>query len=271
MEKRRVILVSGGNRGIGKEVCSQLAENGHQVVLGSRVYKEGEKVASEIGHKTFACQLDINSETEIVNAAELIMNRFGKLDVLINNAAVGENYFTKKAQGFRKVKHKLESNLPGIKGISKEITGAMRSAGIIEKKYRFLNVPLDRIHQVSETNLFGNWLMIQHFTPLLQKGTSPRIINVSSQMGHNFKNSGEYPAYSFSKACLNILTQFMSHELKEKGIIINAVCPGWVRTDMGGPNAPLSLKEGADSIVWLAESDETITGKFFSERKIIPW
>jgi NAD(P)-dependent dehydrogenase (short-subunit alcohol dehydrogenase family) len=113
--------------------------------------------------------------------------------------------------------------------------------------------------------------MIQVFLPLLEKGDGPRIINISSGMGELASLTGELPAYSLSKASLNALTIMFSNELKKKGIKVNAMCPGWVRTDMGGPNAPRPVEQGADTAVWLATEAHIPTGKFFQDRKEISW
>jgi len=106
---------------------------------------------------------------------------------------------------------------------------------------------------------------------LLQKSDDPRIINVSSEMGALHNLSGRYPGYSLSKASLNALTIMFSNELKKTGIKVNAVCPGWVKTDMGGPDAPRTVGEGADTIVWLATVPETDSGRLYRDRKVIPW
>ncbi len=113
--------------------------------------------------------------------------------------------------------------------------------------------------------------MIQAFIPLLQKSDEGRIINMSSGMGELNSLSSDYPAYRLSKSSLNVITIMLSQELSAKGIIVNAICPGWVKTDMGGPDAPGEVSEGADTAVWLATEKEIPNGKFFRDRKVIDW
>jgi NAD(P)-dependent dehydrogenase (short-subunit alcohol dehydrogenase family) len=122
-----------------------------------------------------------------------------------------------------------------------------------------------------ETNLYGAWRMIQVFVPLLEKSDDARIINISSGLGELGSLTGEYPAYSASKAALNAMTIMFASELKKSVIRVNAVCPGWVKTDMGGTDAPLEVAQGADTAVWLATEPGIPTGRFFRERKEISW
>eukprot|EP01008_Symbiontida_sp_HLA12_P001765 NODE_2950_length_435_cov_0.666667_g2926_i0.p1 GENE.NODE_2950_length_435_cov_0.666667_g2926_i0~~NODE_2950_length_435_cov_0.666667_g2926_i0.p1 ORF type:complete len:133 (-),score=13.09 NODE_2950_length_435_cov_0.666667_g2926_i0:37-408(-) len=121
------------------------------------------------------------------------------------------------------------------------------------------------------TNLYGPWRMIQFFTPLLIKSDDPRIINVSSGLGEWKDLAGDYPAYRILKTSLNALTIMFARELKDKGVKVNAMCPGWVKTDMGGPNAPRNVSQGADTAIWLATEKAIATGKFFRDRKEISW
>lgn len=121
-----------------------------------------------------------------------------------------------------------------------------------------------------QVNLLGAWRVAAAFAPLLRKGG--RIINVSSGAGQLSHMGTWAPAYSVSKAALNAHTLQLAQALAGRGIAVNAMCPGWVRTDMGGPSAPRSVEEGADTALWLAtEAPPEITGKFFRNRKEIPW
>jgi NAD(P)-dependent dehydrogenase (short-subunit alcohol dehydrogenase family) len=129
---------------------------------------------------------------------------------------------------------------------------------------------LDRAHEVFEVNTFGPWRLCQAFVPLLQRSSQPRIVNVSSGAGQLSDMNGGRAAYRLSKAALNALTRTLASD--EPGIKVNAMCPGWVRTDMGGPSASRSVEEGADTAVWLATlPDDGPTGGFFRDRKPIPW
>jgi len=133
------------------------------------------------------------------------------------------------------------------------------------------SINIDKVKYIMETNLFGAWQMINTFQPLLEKSDEAQIINITSGMGTYKELSGLYPAYSISKASLNALTVMFSNTFCNKHIRVNAVCPGWVKTDMGGNDAPKTIEEGAETIVWLANNEKEITGKLFREKIIINW
>jgi len=128
---------------------------------------------------------------------------------------------------------------------------------------------LDQAHAVVETNLFGAWRLTQAMMPLLRRSDDARIVNVSSGAGQLNDMNGGYPSYRISKSGLNALTRILANE--ESGIRANSVCPGWVRTDMGGRGAPRSVEEGADTAVWLATDPDVGSGGFFRNRQPIPW
>lgn len=128
---------------------------------------------------------------------------------------------------------------------------------------------LDQAHAVLETNLFGAWRLTQAMVPLLRRSDDARIVNVSSGAGQLNDMNGGYPSYRISKSGLNALTRILANE--ESGIRANSVCPGWVRTDMGGRGAPRSIEEGADTAVWLATDPDVGSGGFFRNRQPIPW
>lgn len=129
-----------------------------------------------------------------------------------------------------------------------------------------------RLQRMFETNTIGALIVAQTFLPLLRKSRSGRIINVSSGAGQLSEMGTWAPAYSISKTALNGVTSQLAAALTDSNIAVNSVCPGWVKTDMGGDDAPRSLEQGADSIVWLAtESPQSMTGLFIKDRKPIPW
>ena len=131
---------------------------------------------------------------------------------------------------------------------------------------------LDLAHEVLETNLFGAWRLTQAFLPLLRRGGHGRIVNVSSGSGQLSDMNGGTAAYRVSKSGINALTRILSNDEAGHGILANSLCPGWVRTDMGGRGAPRSVAEGADTAVWLATlGDDGPNGGFFRDRKPIPW
>lgn len=233
-ESGLVALVSGGNRGIGRDVVRQLGERGITVVLGSRDLKRGEEVAAELeakGLRIVAKQLDIRDEASVERAARELEEEFGRVDILVNNA-----------------------------GISDPWRGTAEDADF------------DVVKDVLETNLFGAWRLAKAVIPLMRRNGYGRIVNLSSGMGQLSDMGGHSPGYRVSKTGLNALTRMLASELAGENILVNSVCPGWVRTDMGGPGARRSVEEGADTPVWLATlPDGGPSGGFFRDRKPIPW
>jgi NAD(P)-dependent dehydrogenase (short-subunit alcohol dehydrogenase family) len=232
MEESRVALISGGNRGIGREVAAELAAHGYRVVIGSRDLTRGEQAARELGNGVIARQLDVTDEASTERCLTSIAEEYGRLDVLVNNAGV---------------------------------TGGGWSTSA-------LDVDLDAVRETLETNLFGAWRLTQAALPLMRRHGYGRIVNVASGMGQLSDMGGHSPAYRISKTGLNALTRILSAELEGENILVNSCCPGWVRTDMGGRNAPRSVEEGADTPVWLATlPDDGPRGGFFRDRQPIPW
>lgn len=231
---QRVALVTGANRGIGFETSRQLAQQGIQVILGSRSPEKGETAASKLrqeGLKVVAHQLSVTDEDGIQSLAQLVENQFGRLDILVNNAGI----------------------MPD--------TGS----GI-------LNNAIKPVREALETNTFGPLLLTQAFMPLMKKHGYGRIVNVSSGMGQLEEMGGGYAAYRISKTALNAVTRIFASELAGTNIKVNSVCPGWVQTDMGGAGAPRTLQQGADTIVWLATlPDGGPSGGFWRDRTPIPW
>jgi NAD(P)-dependent dehydrogenase (short-subunit alcohol dehydrogenase family) len=141
----------------------------------------------------------------------------------------------------------------------------INNAGVYGDPIGVVDYDLDRAHEVFEVNTFGPWRLCQAFVPLLQRSSQPRIVNVSSGAGQLSDMNGGRAAYRLSKAALNALTRTLASD--ERGIKVNVMCPGWVRTDMGGSGAPRSVEEGADTAVWLATlPDDGPTGGFFRDR-----
>jgi NAD(P)-dependent dehydrogenase (short-subunit alcohol dehydrogenase family) len=233
-ENGLVALVSGGNRGIGRDVVRQLGERGITVVLGSRDLKRGEEVAAELEAKDLRIvvkQLDIRNEASVERVARELEEEFGRVDILVNNA-----------------------------GITDPWRGTAEDANF------------DAVKDVLETNLFGAWRLAKAVIPLMRRNGYGRIVNLSSGMGQLSDMGGHSPGYRVSKTGLNALTRMLASELAGENILVNSVCPGWVRTDMGGPGARRSVEEGADTPVWLATlPDGGPSGGFFRDRKPIPW
>ena len=267
----KIVLVTGGNRGIGYEICRQLDEAGFIVLLGSRDMDKGREAAEKLSDNVIPVQLDVTNEESIQNLFQFIIGKFGKLDILINNAGVGATREIDEKSFFDDVKKVLETNLYGVWRMIQVFKPLLKKTGVAPHRKGVSEVSLNNVKNTMETNFYGSWRMIRRFAPLVKKGENARIINISSGMGELKNLTGEYPAYSMSKASLNALTIMFANELKNDGIKVNAVCPGWVRTDMGGPDAPLSVSEGAGTAVWLATEEEIPTGKFFKNRQIIDW
>jgi NAD(P)-dependent dehydrogenase (short-subunit alcohol dehydrogenase family) len=227
-----VVVVTGGNRGIGLEICRQLAARGARVVLTARKRAAAEAAVKTLAGKPAAAfhPLDVTDGKSIAGLRDFLRERYGHLDVLINNA------------------------------------------GIIAKgEAPALKVDLATVRETLETNALGPLHLAQALVPLLKRGSSPRIVNMSSGMGALTDNDGGYAAYRLSKTLLNGVTAILAAELAGT-IAVNSVCPGWVKTDMGGAGAPRDVAEGADTAVWLAlDAPATLTGKFVRDREVIPW
>jgi NAD(P)-dependent dehydrogenase (short-subunit alcohol dehydrogenase family) len=229
----KTALITGANKGIGHEVARQLVAKGFHVFAGARNAKAGRKAAKEIAK-------------EPGNAT------FLEIDVADNDSV------TTAAHEFSNVEDHLDV--------------LVNNAGIIvDGDDAILEISDELLRATLETNTLGALRVTRAFAPLLRKSKAPRVINVSSGSGQLTGGAdGWAPAYSISKTALNGLTVQLASALPK--FAVNSVCPGWVRTDMGGKNANRSVGEGADTIVWLAtEAPQDLTGKFLRDRKEIPW
>ena len=160
--------------------------------------------------------------------------------------------------------------IAGIEANPGSLDVLVNNAGIYGDPTGAADYDLDEAHEVLETNIFGPWRLIQASLPLLRSSPSPRIVNVSSGAGQLAEMDGGHTAYRLSKTALNALTRTLAAD--EPKISVNSICPGWVRTDMGGSRAPRSVEEGADTAVWLATmADDVPSGGFFRNREPIPW
>ncbi len=223
-----ISLVTGGNRGIGREVCRQLVAHGHTVLLTARTAESARVAADAVG--AIPLRLDVTDEASIADAARVIERDYGRLDVLVNNAAITYDTWQRAA-----------------------------------------TADLAVVRDAVETNLYGPWSVIQHLLPLLRRGVHARIVNVSSEAAALATMGGGTPAYSVSKVALNALTRMLASELRGDRILVNAVCPGWVATDMGGPGGR-PVAEGAASVVWAATlPDSGPTGGFFRDGHPLAW
>jgi len=233
-EIQRVALITGANRGIGFETAQQLARRGFHVIVAVR---------DEAGGK---------------RAAKVIQEEGGKASVIVLDVSSSAS---------------IRSAVSQFKAISDRLDVLINNAGIYpDEGLRILTVPRDRMAQTFQINTFGALDVTQSFLPCLRQASSARVINVSSGYGQLEGLSADVPSYCLSKLALNGLTIMLAEALRADRIAVNSICPGWVRTDMGGPNAARSVQEGADTAVWLAdEASHELTGKFFRDRQEIPW
>ena len=229
----RIAVVTGGNRGIGREVARQLGQRGFSVILGSRDPVAGERAAADLvgdGLAVRAHRLDVTDTGTVEALAWELADRYGRLDVLVNNAAI--HYDTWQ---------------------------------------RASTADLSIVAEAWDTNLMGPWRMCLALLPLLRRGQHRRIVNVSSESGSLASMGAGTPAYSVTKAALNALTRILAAELRPDGILVNAVCPGWVETDMGGPGGR-PVADGAASVLWAVDlPDDGPTGGFFRDGQPLPW
>jgi NAD(P)-dependent dehydrogenase (short-subunit alcohol dehydrogenase family) len=226
-------LITGSNRGIGFETARQLGKKGFYIFLTARKESEGLKALNKLKQ-------------------ENISGEFIQLDI-----------------------SSMESVLAAAGKVRKKISRLdvlINNAAILLKEDDdLLSVDLKIVSQTIDTNVLGVLRMTQQFTPLLSKGS--RVINLSSGGGSMTDHVGGWsPVYCISKSAVNALTRHLAYYMEEKNVVVNAVCPGWVRTDMGGRSATRSVEKGAETIVWLAaEAPLSLTGKFFRDKKEIPW
>jgi NAD(P)-dependent dehydrogenase (short-subunit alcohol dehydrogenase family) len=225
-----VALVTGANRGIGREVARQLAERGYEVLLSARDGEQASAAAEELAQSTGGVlrpvTLDVSDPQSIATAAERVHAEPGRLDVLVNNAGIGSDF--------------------GVSGLEPDFEAMQRAL---------------------ETNFYGAYRLTVSLLDLLRASAHPRIVNVSSGMGGITEMGGWSPGYRVSKAALNAMTRILSTELSDAGVLVNSACPGFVNTDMGGPmGATKPVEEGAAGIVWLATlPDDGPTGGFFRD------
>ena len=237
MATKKVALVTGANKGLGLEIARQLAQQGMTVIIAARDEEKAKTAAEKLkgeGLDAHPVKLDVTDAQDIAHLPKFFQERFGQLDILINNAGVNYDF---------------ESDITA-----------------------------DTLRRTYETNVIGPFAITKALLPLLKGSPAGRIVNQSSMLGSlalmSKGQGGEFakPGYTTSKAALNMLTVVTAHELKDTKVKVNASHPGWVQTDLGGKNAPLSVEEGAKTAVALATLDESgPTGAFVHKGKPLPW
>jgi NAD(P)-dependent dehydrogenase (short-subunit alcohol dehydrogenase family) len=231
---QRIALVTGANRGIGFEICRGLARLGIHTILTGRDESKARAAAEKL-------------------AAEGLDVRPHQLDVT-------------DPQSVERLRAVVVSEYGRLDIL-------INNAAIyVDDRHSLLTVDLGVMQRTMDTNVYGPLRLIQAFVPLMKQAGYGRIVNVSSGIGELSSLGPSYPAYRLSKIALNLHTRVLAGELRGTGILLNAMCPGWVRTEMGGPSASRSPEEGADTAIWLATlPDDGPHGGFFRDRKPIPW
>ncbi|MEO8394215.1 MAG: SDR family NAD(P)-dependent oxidoreductase [Chloroflexota bacterium] len=252
MNDKPVALVTGANQGIGLQIVKDLAIHGFTVLVGSRNFERGEAAAKEVGAEAHALQLDVTDHASVAAAAERIRSEFGRLDLLIQNAAISNT-----------------SKDPNI------------TIQEYSKSSRASNISFEEMRAIWETNVFGVLAVYQAMLPLLREAPAARIINVSSGVGSLTANSNPAspfrstfgPGYSASKTALNAITLAMAVELEPEGIKVNAVSPGFIKTNLNNFAGTGTLEEGSREVIRLALlGADGLTGTFTRwENETIPW
>ena len=241
MAEKKIALITGANKGIGKEIARQLGAQGMTVLIGARDLGRGEEAATELkagGADAHPVRLDVTDAASIETAARQIESEYGRLDILVNNAGIA-------------------------------LDGGPASA-----------LDVDTLRRTYETNVFGVFSVTKAFLPLLRKSEAGRIVNHSSGLGSLTQNSdpdwgfaGVKPlAYNSSKAALNMLTVIFAAELKDTPIKVNAADPGYTATDLNQNSGPRTVEQGATAAVRLATLPaDGPTGGYFDEDGVVPW
>lgn len=239
MNQQRIAVVTGGNRGIGFEICRQLAQQGIQVVLTARNVAQGQAAADQLRQTVGPVQfqpLDITQPHQIQNLVSWVENQFGHLDILVNNAGV-----------------------------------------YLDQHQAALTISPDLITQAVNTDVCGTFALCQAVIPLMRAHGYGRIVNLSSRTSQLDQMNNLGLTYKISKAAINVITVVLAQDVKEDNILINAVNPGWIKTDMGGEAAQRSPtaqapEHGAAGPVWLATlPDGGPSGCFFNGCALVPW
>jgi NAD(P)-dependent dehydrogenase (short-subunit alcohol dehydrogenase family) len=251
LREKRVALVTGANKGIGFEVVRQLVREGFRVFLGARNEEAGQAAADKLNKESDNAGSDLVTNASPARTHTSLVT-FLKIDISkIDSVRSAAEEFSKQ---------------------SDRLDALVNNAGILLDEDKDILTTTPEIFETTlHTNTLGALLVSQAFVPFLKKSDAPRIVNVSSGGGQLTDGAdGWAPAYCISKTALNGVTVQLAAALPN--FAVNSVCPGWVRTDMGGSNATRSVAEGASGVVWLAcEAPHSMTGKFVKDRKVIPW
>lgn len=244
-QEGKVAFITGANRGIGYETAKELGKLGITVIIGARDLAKGQVAARQLqtlGIKAEAITYDASQPASVNAAYDYLDKHFGKLDILVNNAGM----------------------------LNEQIVGANNSSSVDD----------DVLQQTFQTNLFAVVALTQKLLPLIKKAPAGRIVNLSSILAsltlHSMPNSPIDPAkafaYNSSKTALNAYTVHLAHELRDTNVKVNSAHPGWVKTELGGPHAPMEVADSGKTSVYLATLDDSgPSGGFFHEKETLPW
>ncbi|MEW8190176.1 MAG: SDR family oxidoreductase [Candidatus Thiodiazotropha endolucinida] len=237
MTDKSVAIVTGANRGLGLETSRQLARLGYHVLMTSRNEVDGQAAQQMLLNEDLDVSyhpLDVRSEASVLAVVQHFRQHHKRLQILVNNAGIFPD--------------------PSPEDSASSI----------------FNAEIENVLNGFDTNTLGPLRLCQALIPLMDGEGC--VVNVSSGMGQLSEMGGCCPSYRLSKTALNALTRIFSEELKQTQIKINSICPGWVRTDMGGKEATLSVPEGVEGIIWAATlADDGPSGGFFRFGKPIEW
>ncbi|VAW80805.1 hypothetical protein MNBD_GAMMA12-2395 [hydrothermal vent metagenome] len=236
---QRVAIITGANRGIGYEICQQLLAKDYYVVLTARDEQKGIAACEKLSSTALEFNvLDVIADEQVSKLYSHIKRKHGRCDLLINNAGI-----------FPDPRSDLENEWPSI-----------------------LSADINDIQAGINVNSYGTLRMCQAFVPMMQQNGYGRVVNLASGMAQLSDMNGCCPGYRISKTAINVITRILADELKGSNVLVNSMCPGWVKTEMGGPGATRDITEGADTAIWLATlPSDGPNGFFFRDRQKIDW
>jgi len=245
----KTALVTGSNRGLGLETAKELGQKGFKVIVATRKLADAKTTAKALKKDAPAgeyipLQIDVSKEASIKKALKFLKTKKVNIDVLVNNAGV-----ISAVKNVGRNKHDGELNADSV-----------------------FSTPAKNILKTLEVNTIGAYLLCQALIPGMMKRKFGRVVNVSSGMGQLDEMEGGHAGYRISKTALNAVTRIFHSESGDNNVLVNTLCPGWVRTRMGGKGAERPVEKGAETIVWLATlEDGGPSGKFFRDMQQIPW
>ncbi len=232
MKKPKTIIITGANRGIGLQAARDLASDGHMIIMTSRDLKKGVEASKEVPGEPIVHQLDVTDSKSIKDFAKFIEEDVNRIDVLINNAG---SVFDDMA---------ATTNQP-------------------------LDTSMEVLRKSFDLNFFGVYELTKSLLPFFDPEGRTDVINISSGMGSLTDMGGGVPAYRFSKAALNAFTVYLGNNMNSKNLFVNSVCPGWVRTDLGGPNASRDVKDSTQALRYIINEEPDHNSQFLRDKEII--